>query len=390
MAIIHKIFCKYALIGKDLTLQQNVRIDINHQGKISNIKSNISTGDIEKDLWYSHHLLIPKFINSHTHLGDSVLKDQAFKMSLAEAVGPGGHKFQIKKLTGSQRIAAMRSALLEMIENGTSACYDFREGGVNGITELRKAAIDLPIDLHILGRQNTIEDIDEILSHSDGLGLSTPISFTMKELKGIHSRRFSHNILIATHIGEEPQVVQESLERFGISDLSVALKYFDPKILIHLTALKENELSKIPESKFIIFCPRSNAYFGLGFPPIDFFLNREHLIGLGTDNVMVIAPNILEELRWLILRLREQKTIINPTQALKLLTINPSKAFNLSTGCIQNGYWADLLVINLQSSRTSYGCDPMMTFLFRCQIPNDISLNLFHGEEISIDLNKKI
>ena len=97
-------------------------------------------------------------------------------------------------------------------------------------------------------------------------------------------------------------------------------------------------------------------------------------------------PNILEELRWLLMRLKEQRVSINPTDALKLITINPSKALKISTGCIKETYWADLLVIDLQSTRTVFGKDPIMSLLFRCQLPEDISLNLFHGEIISNEL----
>ena len=386
MAIIHQIFSKFALIGDDLRLKQNVLIDINKQGRILNINYNSSKDENEVKFSFPHHLLLPKFINSHTHLGDTVLKDQAFGLSLNEAVGIGGRKYQANKHERIHRITAMRSAIIEMIESGTSACYDFREGGLNGIIELQEAANDLPIDLHILGRQNTKIDLDDVLSQCDGLGLPTPLFFSPHELNMIQQQTSSRNTLVATHVGEEPQVIQESLNQFGLSDLQVALKYLNPNILIHLTAYDENDLIKIPSSKFIVFCPRSNAYFGLGFPPISYFLNKKNLIGLGTDNVMTIAPNILEELRWLVLRLKEQGISIDPVQALKLITINPSKALKMKTGCIKEEFWADLLIINLQSCRTAYGKDPIMSLLFRCLLPEDISLNLFHGEIVSNEL----
>lgn len=386
MVIIHQIFSKFALIGEDLRLKQNVLIDINKQGRISNINWNSSKDENDVKFSFPHHLLFPKFINSHTHLGDTVLKDQAFGLSLNEAVGIRGHKYQANKHEKIHRITAMRSAIIEMIESGTSACYDFREGGLNGIIELQEATNGLPIDLHILGRQDTKTDLDDVLSQCDGLGLPTPLFFSPHELNMIQKRTFSPNILVATHVGEESQVIQESLKQFGLSDLQVALKFLNPNILIHLTAFDETDLIEIPSSKFIVFCPRSNAYFGLGFPPISYFLNKKNLIGLGTDNVMTIAPNILEELRWLVLRLKEQGISIDPVQALKLITINPSKALKIKTGCIKEEFWADLLIINLQSCRTAYGKDPIMSLLFRCLLPEDISLNLFHGEIVSNEL----
>ncbi|MFW9902839.1 MAG: amidohydrolase family protein [Candidatus Thorarchaeota archaeon] len=378
----HQIFCKYALLGENLLLKQNVLVEINKYGKISNIECDLPQNESKREFSFPNHLMLPKFINSHTHIGDSILKDQAFALSLNEAVGIKGYKYQINHYPRFNQIAAMRSAIIEMIQSGTAVCYDFREGGLRGVTDLREAAEKLPIDLHILGRQDVRSDLGTILSECDGLGLATPLYFSQKELETIKYKTSSPEVLVATHIGEEPQVIQESIEYFGLSDLQVALKYLNPDILIHLTGTDNNELKKIPTSKYIVFCPRSNAYFGLGFPPVEYFLDKDYLVGLGTDNVMSNSPNILEELRWLVLRLKEQKISINPSDALKFITVNPSKAFNLSTGCIKRKFWADLIAINLQTTRTVFGKNPLMSLLFRCQLPEDLSLNLFHGEVI--------
>lgn len=379
------LFSRFALIGPDLNLKQNVKLTIEH-GRISNIETDTLKIGTEKNFTFNHHLLLPKFINSHVHIGDAALKDQAFDMSLNQAVGNAGHKYEIRNLSKSQRIGAMRLAIIEMIENGISAFYDFRECGLNGIQELKEAASNLPIEMHILGRPDATTDLNTVLSNCDGLGLATPLQFSKEEMIKIHEQASLRNGIVATHIGEEYQVVEEALARFGLNDLQLALKYLDPNILIHLTVLNENDLKKIPSSKFIVFCPRSNAYFGIGFPPVNYFLNKDHLVGLGTDNIMITSPNVLEELKWLILRLKEQNISINPSQALRFITTNPAEALQLSTGCIKIGFWADLLVLNLKSCRTSFGTDPILTLLFRSHLPDDCHLNLFHGEIISDDL----
>jgi cytosine/adenosine deaminase-related metal-dependent hydrolase len=380
----YQIFCKFALIGSKLSLVENVRIKID-QGKISTIESNINQEKLNKKniKTFSHHLLVPKFINSHIHLSDASLKDQVYNLSLNESVGTEGYKYRIYSLPRSTRISAMREALKEAIEYGTSACYDFKEGGLKGIQELNEAKAGLPIEIRILGRPGEKTELDTVITHSDGLGLSSPVLYSIEELTAIRNRISSKKALVATHIGEDPQVIREAIVKYGYSDLQLALKYLDPNMLVHLTCSSESDLNQIPISKFLVFCPRSNAYFGLGVPPVNYFLNKGYLIGLGTDNVMTTPPNILNELRWLVLRLKERCISINPIQALQLITTNPSKALNLSTGCIEVGYWADILVINLQSYRTAFGNDPISSLLFRAHLPNDVSLNMFHGEIVS-------
>ena len=86
MAIPHQIFCKYALVGENLLLKQNVLVKINKHGRISSIESDSSRNESKREFSFPNHILLPKFINSHTHVGDSILKDQAFTLSLNEAV----------------------------------------------------------------------------------------------------------------------------------------------------------------------------------------------------------------------------------------------------------------------------------------------------------------
>jgi len=159
-------------------------------------------------------------------------------------------------------------------------------------------------------------------------------------------------------------------------------------MLIHLNYSDEQELWQIPDSTLIIFCPRSNAYFNLQFPPVKYFLKESsrYLVGIGTDNVMTTPPNVLDELRWLVLRLKEQGLNLSPQQAIKLISVNPSRGLHLLSGILEVDYWADLMVIDLQGKRTKYCIDPIAALLFRTEISNDCRLNMFHGKVINPEI----
>ena len=390
MALLRKFFSKYGLIGPDLELEENVLITINQEGKIKEINTKVRSPPTDNVSCYNSHLLVPKFINAHTHIGDASLKDLAYNKTLDEAVGENGLKFETEKNPKFDRIRAMRLALLEMIECGISTCFDFRENGLQGILELIEASKALPISVYILGRPQNSNNLEELVPYIKGLGLSTPIYYKMEEIQSFKSFIENKNLWLGTHIAETQEVVLNAINKFGISDLQLALKYLKPNFLVHCTSLNHEELLSIPPDIFIIFCPRSNAYFSLGFPPISYFMsNLAYKIGLGTDNVMVTPPNILEELRWTLYRLKEENIHPSPLQALKMITTNPSSFFSLNTGIIQVGAWADLLVINLHNPRTEYGRNPIFSLLFRSMIPQDIDLDLFHGEVIIYEELKK-
>ena len=379
-----KIFCRYAALGEDLSLEENVGITIDSVGRIESITSNVYNDPSAFSHYFKHHILLPKFINSHTHLGDAILKDRAWNLSLKDAVGPNGLKFKCKEKTREQRIKAIRNTIKEMISTGISTCIDFREGGEDGVKELVEAAKDLPIDIRIFGRPTSDSDLSSFINEVNGIGYSTPLDYPVEIIKDQTDQILNQGKLISTHIGEDPEIIHKAIVKHNISDLQVALKVMKPSILVHLNYTELNEMINIPDTIFIVFCPRSNAYFKLKFPPLDFFLKRDHLIGLGTDNVMVTSPNILDELRWTLFRLKEQNIDISLLQALKMITTNASQVLPIESGCIKVGFWADLLVVDLKSNRTIFSKDPITSVLFRSNI-NDFVLNMFHGLIINYD-----
>ncbi|MHA1227977.1 MAG: amidohydrolase family protein, partial [Candidatus Hodarchaeales archaeon] len=177
MCHVQRIFCKYALLGNNLDLQKNVLISLDSMGKIHTIEKNTSAPRDNDCLIFYDHIMVPKFINSHVHLGDSAIKNQASNLSLDAAVGSKGIKYLVKKLPLEKRVHAMRVSLLEMIEYGTGICFDFREGGIKGVEELKLASKGLPISIKILGRPLTMDDTDILIQKVDGLGLSTPVIY---------------------------------------------------------------------------------------------------------------------------------------------------------------------------------------------------------------------
>ncbi|MHA1206644.1 MAG: amidohydrolase family protein, partial [Candidatus Hodarchaeales archaeon] len=364
------IFCRFALLGDQLVLEENVEILISDEGKIQKITVNVQKDISLFDYHFEHHLLIPKFINAHTHLGDATIKDIALNSSLDEAVGSNGLKYHTKSFSREERIDAMRITLLDMISEGTSTCIDFREGGLEGVSELLESAEGLPIEVLILGRPESHTNVEMLLDHVIGFGYSTPLSYPLEEIQKHVESALRREKIVATHIGESIQVIQTSKKKFGKSDLLLALEYLDPKMFIHLNYTDNQELSKIPDSVLIVFCPRSIAHFNLQFPPMKYFLKNptKYIVGIGTDNVMTTPPNILDELRWVVLRLKEEGLNLTPQQAIKLITVNPSRGLQLLSGILALDYWADLMVIDLQGKKTKFSLNPITALLFRTDI----------------------
>ena len=94
------IFTRYGLIGDNLDLKKNIDLEINKEGRIISILysdpgKNIDISENERNL-----MMIPGFINSHVHVGDSFAKEMGFNKDLIEIVAPpNGIKHKLLRQT---------------------------------------------------------------------------------------------------------------------------------------------------------------------------------------------------------------------------------------------------------------------------------------------------
>lgn len=99
-------------------------------------------------------IVAPALVNSHVHLGDTVAMDEGDGRPLDEIVRPpDGIKHRIlESSTPDELEGAMGSSVDFMMDHGTSAFVDYREGGIGGVEAIRRATDPSPVKGLILGR----------------------------------------------------------------------------------------------------------------------------------------------------------------------------------------------------------------------------------------------
>lgn len=301
--------------------------------------------------------ILPPFVNSHTHLGDSVKKGVYQGKSQEEVVGGEGKKFEVLgQLSEDIQVDSMNEALWEMKQCGVLAHCDFRENGIKGVQLLNRAKID-SVETAILGRPSPNDVFDELLELTDGIGLPSLESYSSKEIKEISEKVAKKDKLFSIHVSETRRAHEHSLEEYGATEIERALE-FNPSFLVHGTWATNDDLTEIEENDIpLILCPRSNSLLSVGLPPIKEALEKDIELWLGTDNVSVCSPSILEELSfaWNVLRLQsEEAGYEEARELLKAATVNPTNDLEVSFGPLEEGRKTDFLVLSGGRNLTNF------------------------------------
>ena len=370
-----------ALIGSNLAFFQNVRIEIDDEGIITDISKDQKLADY---ILPASFIIIPGFVNGHVHVGDAFLKDFSFGFTLDKAVGPNGVKN--KKLSESSTIEKMESienSLNLLIQNGYTTFVDFREEGIVGIKLLKNILEKHPIRGIILGRKTETDTYREVSDVCEGLGLRDVFELNEIEWEIISEiKNYNPSMLLGIHVSESEEVINESLKIFGESDLSLASNYGFLDFVVHANYANEKELRILKQNGInIICCPISSAYFGLKYPPLGDIQNNNILLGLGTDNILTSNPDPFRLMAFTLYESRRYNQRISPIDVLKAITVNMGKILGRKIGQIDVGYSGDLIALNLDSYNLKFSRDVYTAITMRAD-SSDICFQIYKGKVV--------
>ena len=349
------------LLGPELDFVSNTNIQIQNT-TFKNIQSKIRPSIKEKSIDCEGLLLIPGFINAHTHIGDSIGKDVTLNSSVDKKIHPVfGAKSKILKNTSEENLANfMKNTCHSMIQKGITTFVDFREGGFNGVALLKKVLSDVPLRSIILGRmefyqtsteikknlsfpREKIRDLTTLIKTCDGIGISGANENSTSVLN--HYSKTTK--LRAIHSSETKQSVSKSKKVTGKSETIRAL-LLQPHFLVHMTYASKSDLSAVAKkTRGIVICPRANSSLAEGIPDIELMQKAGCTIALGTDNVMINSPDMFREMDFIWkATMGLHKKRIDPKEILKMATVNGGKILKKDIGVIENGKIADCIFLD--------------------------------------------
>lgn len=354
------------------------------------------------------HLIMPGLINCHTHIGDTVVKELGYGVPADVNLlwQPDGLRHvRMGAMGRDERVTGIRRALRRALATGTVALADFREGGVEGVLELREAAAGLPIRCLAFARLTTFPLHDDATLNGNEVGLSdaqlaevdagldvadgfSPLwanDTTDLGLTQIAQRARARGKLLATHAGETAQYRELSMARTGLGDVQRVVQFLAPDFVVHMTSATDEELDATAAAGIpLVMCGRTQAALGYGIPPFVRAAQRGASLGLGTDNAMISSPDLLAELEFMSRSLRSttgNPVAVDAKALLASVTVDAARMLKLDheLGSLSIGKSATLLVIDMDSDNLVGSVNPIASIVDRAS-PTDLATVLVDGK----------
>jgi len=323
-------------------------------------------------------LLMPSFINAHTHIADSIAKDITEGYSFNASIHPVfGVKRRVLEDTPNEYIRHfIKASMLSMIRNGITTFIDFREQGVKGVHMLRSVSKDMSIRCIILGSvEHYNSDLDDdakreteqVIDSADGFGLSGPNEYTDEALKYLAYIAKSRNKLFGIHAAEAVESCNYSLAMYKVSEVKRLLGLVKPDFVVHMTNATDEDILNVRDNGVgIVVCPRANASLSVGIPRVWDMLRLGCRLAIGTDNVMLNKPDIFREMEYIWNVSRALKHDLHARDILKMATVNAADIFGLKRlGYIHEGMCADAIVIDKYDIELADMLNPYVSLVHR-------------------------
>jgi 5-methylthioadenosine/S-adenosylhomocysteine deaminase len=326
---------------------------------------------------YPGHLLMPGFINAHTHAAMGLLRGLADDLPLMQWLQEYIWPAESRHVSEAFVRDGTQLAIAEMIRSGTTCfndMYFFPEitAKVALETGMRATVGLIVLEFPTVWAANADEYINKGLEINDrfrdealvstAFAPHAPYTVSDQALQHIQVLVNELDIPIHIHLHETTDEINQSLEQYKIRPIQrlKQLGLLSPNLLaVHMTHLQGNEIDDIAENGVhVVHCPESNLKLASGFCPVGQLHKAGINVALGTDGAA--SNNDLDmnsEMRTAALLAKAVATdasTLAAMQAIEMATLHGARALGLEreTGSLLPGKSADIIAYDLNSIET--------------------------------------
>jgi len=322
-------------------------------------------------------VLIPGFINAHTHASMSLFRGLADDLPLMEwlqdHIWPAEGQWVNEEFIHDGTL----HAAAEMIRSGTTCFNDMYfypdiTARVIDSTGMRASIGLILLDFPTVWANGPDEYISKGLEVHDHYRSNTRITTTFAPhapytvsddpLKRIETLAEELDIPIHMHVHETAFEVKQAIDQTGLRPLSRLNDkgLISPRMLaVHMTQLSDEEIEMLSTNNAnVVHCPESNLKLASGYCPVHKLLQAGVNVALGTDGAA--SNNDLDMIGEMRTAALLAKTVANNASAvsahdvLRMATINGAKALGLDNeiGSLEKGKSADIVAVNMNTLET--------------------------------------
>ncbi|MCL1901035.1 MAG: amidohydrolase [Firmicutes bacterium] len=335
------------------------------------LTDNISGENFEKTIDFKNDLLMPAFINAHTHSAMTLFRSIADDISLEKWLFD--HIFPLeKKLTSEDIYNGTMLAVLEYVRGGIATIGDMYSdekavldaaklsginvvcvGGASDISKQAKEQIEIQED-NYLNLNGKLENFSYIIGCHAEYTCSENLIDLLVDLS------YKYKTPLYTHASETLKEVGDCAVRHdNLSPILYLSKhgFFDNgAILAHCVHADKDDIKVLQKNDVsVVHNPSSNLKLASGIAPVYTMQKNGINVVLGTDGAA--SNNSLDMFKEMYLSSVLQKAQMSDACAgkahdsIKMATLNGARALNLKNrGVIKKGYKADLIRVDINGA----------------------------------------
>ncbi len=337
-----------------------------------------------------NHILIPGFVNAHTHAAMSLMRGMAEDMPLQTWLHEGIWPAEKRWLSAEMVRDGTELAIAEMIASGTTCFSDqyfYPEIVAETAVDLHmRAMVATPImEFPTAWAADAAEYMDKgsHLVHdryADHPLISTCFAphstYSLSDESFIALRVLADQLDVRTqiHLHETTAELAAALadgDKRPLTRLHDLGLVNSSLLAVHAVHMSDTDIQMCAENGVdIAHCPRSNLKLASGIAPIDKFRRLGINVAIGTDSA---ASNntldMLSEMRMAALLAKSRTgdaACLSANDALRMATLNGATALGLAeeVGSVVSGKWADLACLDLNRLHSQPVYDPVSQLVY--------------------------
>ncbi|WP_407377490.1 amidohydrolase family protein [Methanobrevibacter sp.] len=341
---------------------------------IDEISDEIDEEGVDKIIDATGKILLPGFINTHTHLSMTLFRGLADDLSLDSWLND--HIWPMEaNLNGDYCYIGALLGAIELIKSGTttfSDMYFYMEDVARAIDEAGIRAV-LSYGMIDFGdaerREAEIKENLTLFENCNGMadgrikvffGPHSPYTASEELLIKVRELANEYNMGIHIHVSETQKEINDVSEEKGLRPFEYLDKigFLGPDVIAaHCVWLSDEEIEIIKKNDVkISHNPCSNMKLASGIAPVSKLIENDICVSIGTDGASSNNNlDLIEELKTASL-LQKVSTldpnVVNSHEAIAMGTIKGAEALGLSDeiGSIEVGKKADIILIDTNSA----------------------------------------